>query len=74
MNDAQAFEFIIGARTYFVSRDDKRNGFRIISNGALVEFVSSLHYGDVSAFRRIAERLADLEELAHERGQSQSRA
>jgi len=56
-----AIHFIIGDRTYWVARDDRRNGYRIVANGEMVEYASALHYGEVGAFRRIAQRLEAIE-------------
>lgn len=56
-----ALPFKIGDRTYWVGRDDKRLGYRIVANGDIVEFASSLHYGEVGAFVRIAQRLSEIE-------------
>jgi hypothetical protein len=57
-----AIPFLIGDRTYWVGRDDRRNGYRIVANGDMVEYASALHYGDVGAFRRIAQRLEAIED------------
>ena len=56
-----AISFVIGDRTYWVGRDDRRNGYRIVANGDMVDYASALHYGDIGAFQRIVERLAAIE-------------
>lgn len=56
-----AISFEIGGRTYWLGRDDRRSGYRIVCNGDLVEYASALHYGDVGAFRRIVQRLEAIE-------------
>lgn len=63
VREPHSFDFKIGDRTYFVARDDRRPGYRIVANGDMVEYVSARHYGDVGAFLRIAERLQAIEDL-----------
>lgn len=59
----QSFDFKIGERTYFISRDTRRgNGWAIVAAGCLVDFISSEHFGDVVAFRKIALRLEEIEQ------------
>lgn len=61
--EPHAFDFKVGERLYYVKRDDRRGtGYAIISNGDIVEFVSASHYGEIDAFRRIAERMRAIED------------
>ena len=57
-----AIGFKLGDRTYWVSRGPtNREGFQIVANGVLVDFASTIHYGEVAAFLRIARRLEEIQ-------------
>lgn len=56
------FDFDINGRIYHVTRDDRRGaGYAIVSNGVLIHFVSSVYYGEIGAFLRIARVLYEIE-------------
>lgn len=58
-----SLDFTIGDRTYFITRDTRRgNGWAIVTAGCLVDFISSEHFGEVVAFRKIALRLEEIEQ------------
>lgn len=56
-----AIAFSIGDRIYWVGRDERQHGYRIVANGDVVEYASAHHYGEVGAFVRIAKRLREIE-------------
>ena len=54
-------DFKIGDRTYWVGRARDGHAFTIVANGDLVDHASTLHYGDVGAFAKIAQRLIEIQ-------------
>lgn len=56
-----ALQFKIGDRFYWISRSRDGNAWKIVANGDLVEQASTMHYGDVAAFVKIATRLQEIE-------------
>ena len=59
--DGSALRFQIGDRLYWISRSRDGLAWRIVAKGDLVEHASILHYGDVPAFLKMANRLQDIE-------------
>lgn len=61
LGDRRALQFKIGDRIYWLGRSRDGNAWTIVANGDLVEHASILHYGDVAAFLKAANRLQDIE-------------
>lgn len=56
-----ALQFKIGDRLYWITRNREGLAWQIVANGDIVDRASILHYGDVPAFLKIANRLQDIE-------------
>ena len=63
LGDHRALQFKIGGRIYWLGRSRDGNAWAIVANGDLVEHASILHYGDVAAFLKTANRMQEIEKL-----------
>lgn len=61
LGDRRALQFKIGDRIYWLGRSKDGNAWTIVANGDLVEHASILHYGDVAAFLKTANRIQEIE-------------
>ena len=61
LGDRRALQFKIGDRIYWLGRSRDGNAWTIVANGDLVEHASILHYGDVAAFLKTANRMQEIE-------------
>ncbi len=61
LGDRRSLQFKIGDRIYWLGRSRDGHAWTIVANGDLVDHASILHYGDVAAFLKIANRLQEIE-------------
>lgn len=61
LGDRRSLQFKIGDRIYWLGRSRDDNAWTIVANADLVDHASILHYGDVAAFLKIANRLQEIE-------------
>jgi len=61
LGDRRALQFKIGDRIYWLGKSKDGHAWTIVANGDLVEHASILHYGDVAAFLKMANRLTEIE-------------